>query len=145
MKLPLLLSALMFTGVITFAQTTTTTTTTTTVTTNPGNHLNPNDTLWKINILKAPSSPSADLIGISPDDIQRPTDPSAFTVSLLNATNNLTVIPSSYAVDFAPAWLFKGQRITYNDFNSNTLKNNLWQTFDISFAVKNVKDSLKAN
>lgn len=146
MKL-LLLSGLILAGITSFAQTatTTTTTTTTTVTTNPGNHLSPDDTLWRINILKAPSSPGADLIGISPSDIQRPTDPSAFTVSLLNATNNLTVIPSSYAIDFAPAWLFKGQRITYHDFNSNTFKSNVWQTFDVSFAVKNVKDSLKAN
>jgi hypothetical protein len=100
------------------------------------------DTSWVINSLVAPSSAGASLIGISPSVIQKPTDPSAFTVSLLNATNNLTAIPNSYAVDFAPAWLFYGQHISYNQFKSNALGNNIWQSLDVSFALKNVKDTV---
>lgn len=100
------------------------------------------DTSWVINTLVAPSSAGANLIGISPSVIQKPIDPSAFTASLLNATNNLTTIPNSYAVDFAPAWLFYGQHISYNQFKSNTAGNNIWQSLDVSFALKNVKDTV---
>lgn len=100
------------------------------------------DTTWTINVLKSPSSPGAELIGISPSVIQRPTDPSGFSASLLNATNNLSTIPNNYAVDLAPAWLFFGQHISYTDFSSNTVGKNIWQSLDISIAYKNVKDSL---
>jgi hypothetical protein len=99
------------------------------------------DTAWVINNLVAPSSPGADLIGISPSTIQRPTDPAAFAASLLNATNNLSAIPNSYAVDFAPAWLFAGQHISFTDFQSNDPGKNIWQSLDISVAYKNEKDS----
>jgi len=99
------------------------------------------DTSWVINNLVAPSSPGASLIGISPSVIQRPTDPAGFTASLLNATNNLTAIPNSYAVDFAPAWLFCGQHISFTDFESNSIGKNIWQSLDVSFAYENAKDS----
>ena len=62
------------------------------------------------------------LLNISPSTIQRPSDPSAFMVSLLNAPNNLSAVPNAYAVDFAPAWLFYGSKIKYEDFNSDKLK-----------------------
>jgi len=104
--------------------------------------LNPSDSTWKINLLQAPSSPGASLLGISPTTIQQPTDPTAFSVSLLNATNNLTTIPNSYAVDFAPAWLFGGKNITYQKFISDSVKYNIWQSFVVSFAYKNAKDSV---
>jgi len=103
------------------------------------------DSTWVINSLVAPSSPGASLIGIATSSIQRPTDPSAFSTSLLNATNNLSAIPSSYAVDFAPAWLFAGRHISFTDFRSNTLGKNIWQSLDISVAYKNVKDSVSNN
>jgi hypothetical protein len=106
---------------------------------------NNSDASWVINNLVAPSSPGADLIGISPDVIQRPTDPAAFSVSLLNATSNLTMIPSSYAVDFAPAWLLGGEHISFTDFQSNDVGKNIWQSFDVSLAYKNVKDSISSN
>ncbi|MGH7237458.1 MAG: hypothetical protein ACREGF_02900, partial [Candidatus Saccharimonadales bacterium] len=106
---------------------------------------NNGDASWAINNLVAPSSPGAALIGISPDVIQRPTDPAAFSVSLLNATGNLTMIPSSYAVDFAPAWLFGGEHISFPDFQSNDVGKNIWQSFDVSLAYKNVKDSISNN
>ena len=99
------------------------------------------DTSWTINVLQGPSSPGASLLGISPSVIQRPTDPAGFSASLLNATGNLTSLPSNYAVDFAPAWLFGGSKISYTDFQSNALGKNIWQTLDVSFATKSVKDS----
>jgi hypothetical protein len=103
---------------------------------------NPDDTTqWKINLLKEPSSPGASLLGISPSAIQKPTDPSAFMVSLLNSTDNLSTIPSSYAVDFAPQWLFWGDKVTYKDFAKSDLWSSVKQTFDVSFAMRNIKDS----
>ena len=89
-----------------------------------------------LNILRAPSSPAANMLGISPSDIQRPTDPSAFMVSLQNATNSFSALPNSYAVDIAPAWLLMGQMITYNQFISNAnISKNIWQSLVISAAT----------
>jgi hypothetical protein len=106
--------------------------------------LEPNDTsMWKINLLRAPASPGASLLGISPNSIQRPSDPSALMVSLLNSTDNLSTIPNSYAIDFAPAWLFWGKNIKYNDFISGyNPGKSIPETFDISVAIRNSKDSL---
>jgi hypothetical protein len=101
------------------------------------------DTSWNINTLSAPTSAGASLIGVSPSLIQKPIDPSGFAASLLNATNNYTTIPNSYAVDFAPAWLFAANKISYTDFRSDNIGKNIIQTFDVSFAMKNVKDSVK--
>src|ERR1043165_4185912 len=69
-----------------------------------------------LNILKAPTSPAANMLGISPSDVQRPTDPSAFMLSIQDASHDFSALPKSYAVDIAPAWLFGGHKITYEQF-----------------------------
>ena len=95
-----------------------------------------------LNILKAPFSPAASILGVSPSDVQRPTDPSAFMLTLQNATSNFSALPSSYAVDIAPAWLFGGHKITYRDFvDSQDVWKSIKQSFVLSAAFTSKSDS----
>jgi len=99
------------------------------------------DSTLNVNLLQAPVSPAGSLLGISPSQIDNPTDPEAFMVSVKNAVGDFTKIPSSYAVDLAPAWLFFGSRINYNSFRSSRLIPTIWQSMVISTAVKSSSDS----
>jgi hypothetical protein len=99
------------------------------------------DTTINLNLLQTPVSPAGSLLGISPSQIDKPTDPEAFMASVKNASVDFTKVPSSYAVDFAPAWLFFGNKISYNSFRSTKLCPTIWQSLVISTAVKNTSDS----
>ena len=88
------------------------------------------DTSVKIDLLRAPSSPASTLLGISASDIEKPTDVTAFMASLKNATNNLTAIPTNYAIDFAPFQLFNKTRA----LDSKSLVENT-ENFRRSFVV----------
>lgn len=90
-----------------------------------------------LDILQPPSSPGANLIGVSPSEIQKPIESKAFVVSLQNATNNFTSLPTSFAVDIAPAWFFGGRNIDYERFKKNQIGENLLQSFVVSTALKN--------
>ncbi len=94
-----------------------------------------------LNLLQAPSSPAANLLGISPSDINRPTDPAGFMVSAQNAAQNFNVFPSSYAIDIAPAWLFFGRRIVYDDLKDGKFRHSIWQSLQLSGAYTNSQDS----
>ena len=98
------------------------------------------DTTIKVDLLKAPSSPASNLLGISPSDIEKPTDVSAFMLSLQSATNSFTKLPSNYAVDIAPYWAFKNSKkgdITTEGFRKTSGKNVFKQTLVFSFAFRN--------
>ncbi|MDQ1089296.1 hypothetical protein [Siphonobacter sp. SORGH_AS_1065] len=97
------------------------------------------DPKLNLNLLRGPVSPAANLLGISPSDVQRPTDLPAFMVSAQNSTNNFSTIPDNIAVDITPFWLFgkKGEKVSFSDFNSN--KNSLIQTLTISSSIRNWK------
>jgi hypothetical protein len=102
------------------------------------------DTTIKIDLLKAPASPASTLLGISPSEIEKPTDVSAFMISLQTATNNFSRLPSSYAVDIAPYWLLKNANkgdITTKGYAQSSGKNVFKQTLVISFAFRNPDSS----
>lgn len=96
-----------------------------------------------INFLKAPASPAANLLGTAPTEIQTPSDPGALVASFQNATNNLTSLPKSFAVDIAPFWFFGGRNRTFSEYNSNKLKNNLKQSLVVSIAFRDSSSALK--
>ncbi|MEI9810302.1 MAG: hypothetical protein WDO16_21870 [Bacteroidota bacterium] len=89
-----------------------------------------------VDLLKAPSSPAAQLLNFAPNAIERPTDLSSFWLSFNNATSNLTKLPTSYAVDFLPASLFTSRFITLKDLQSQNTGKIFWQTLDISLGYK---------
>ncbi len=103
------------------------------------------DSTLEVNLLQAPNSPGANLIGISPSDVQQFSDPSAMAVSILSATNNFQGLPNSYAIDIAPAWMFSRDKISYPRFKSNNLKENLWQNLVVSAAITNDIDAFDIN
>jgi len=93
----------------------------------------------KLDLLKAPSSPASNLLGIGVSDIDKPTDVSAFMLSLQKSTTNFTSLPSNYAVDIAPYWLFKKntQNVTTAGLENSIGKGVVEQTFVLSFAIRN--------
>ncbi len=90
-----------------------------------------------IDILKEIQSPASNLIGISNTEISKPSDPTAFMASIRQATNNFSELPSNYAIDIAPAWLFNAKNIKAENFLSAKPKYSIPQTFVISTAVNN--------
>ena len=97
------------------------------------------DTTITVDLLSAPASPASSLLGIAPSDIDRPTDVSAFMLSLQSASNAFTRLPSNYAVDIAPYWLFKKSKkgdITTKGFAQSSGKDVLKQTLVLSFAIR---------
>ena len=98
------------------------------------------DTTIKVDLLKAPSSPASNLLGFATSDIEKPTDVSAFMLSLQSATNSFNKLPSNYAVDIAPYWFFKNSKkgdITTEGFKQSSGKDVFKQTLVISFAFRN--------
>ncbi|MBN8786188.1 MAG: hypothetical protein J0I84_03805 [Terrimonas sp.] len=97
------------------------------------------DTTIKVDLLNAPASPASNLLGIAPSDIDKPTDVSAFMLSLQSASNSFTKLPSNYAIDIAPYWLFKNSKkgdITTEGFRRSGGKDVLKQTLVLSFAIR---------
>lgn len=105
------------------------------------------DNSQEFDLLKAPISPASNLLGFSQSDIDKPTDVSAFMTSIQTATNSFSQLPSNYAIDIAPYWLFKKNIL--GDISTKGLSNSygekvLKQTLVLSFAVKNT-DSVSNN
>lgn len=98
------------------------------------------DSLYQLDVLRAPSSPAANLVGTAPSEVQSFTDPTAFMVSLQNATNNFSSLPKSYAIDIAPAWLFNAKNISYRSYSSASPGKSIPQSLVISTAINSVDD-----
>lgn len=90
----------------------------------------------KLDLLRAPSSPAANLLGFAVSDIEKPSDVSAFMASLQSATGNNSILPSNYAVDLAPFWLFRGKGLTTDKMDSKKFSDVFRQTFVFSTAVR---------
>ncbi|MFH7012720.1 hypothetical protein ACHRV5_12675 [Flavobacterium sp. FlaQc-52] len=105
------------------------------------------DNSEEFDLLKAPISPASNLLGFSQSDIDKPTDVSAFMTSLQTATNSFSQLPSNYAIDIAPFWLFKKDNpgdISTKGLSNSSGKKVVKQTLVLSFAVKNT-DSISNN
>jgi hypothetical protein len=107
--------------------------------------LNIIDTSVNLDLLQAPASPAFNLLGISPSSIDRPTDLNTFRLSIQNATNNFSKIPSNYSAEFAPASLLRIKNQTLEQFNSTKFRNVFWQSFSVSLGLirSNVADEDK--
>lgn len=89
-----------------------------------------------MNLLAAPSTAAATMLGFSPSEVDKPREASEFTASIVNNTDGYSRWPANYAVEIAPAWFFTGHKIGFNDFSSNKVDKNLWQSLSISAAVR---------
>ncbi len=88
-----------------------------------------------LELLAAPATPAATMLGFSPAEIDKPRDVSDFLVSVANS-GALSQLPSNYAVEIAPAWLFAGNKISYTSFSGNKVTDNIWQGLTLSAAVR---------
>ena len=96
--------------------------------------------------LQVPSSPAFNILGISPNNIERPKNPTDFAFSLGNATSGFSTIPKDYAIEFAPFWIFKKKKPNFVDFFSNkSVGNNIMQTATISAATTVAKSQIDSS
>jgi len=96
----------------------------------------------KIDLLKALSSPASALLGFAVTDIEKPTDLSDFMLSVQSATSSYTKLPSNYAVDIAPFYLFRNKGADFsttgkNGLQSTKFKDYFRQSFVVSLALRN--------
>src|SRR5687767_9294857 len=93
----------------------------------------------KLDLLKAPNSPASNLLGFATSDIDKPTDISAFMLSLQSATGGFSKLPANYAIDLSPYYLFSKREsdVTTTGLQSKNFKDIFQQTFVLSFAIRN--------
>lgn len=94
-----------------------------------------------VDLLKAPSSPASQLLNISPNTIEHPTDLSSFWLSINNTTDGLSKFPTNYALDLSPAALF-GKGITLKDLSVRNPCAVMWQSLVISMGIKQETDTI---
>lgn len=102
------------------------------------------DSTISLDILRAPSQAGFVLLGISPEVVETPQDPNDVLVSLRNATNNFSTLPRSYAIDIAPAWVFRSNISAASFLNQKGGDKplpNMWQTLRVSFATNSPNQS----
>jgi hypothetical protein len=75
-----------------------------------------NNNELSIDDLKIPASPAFILLDVAPTSIDRPTTTNAFSTSVLNSINENNGLPENYAIDFAPYWFFKHQKLTAKSY-----------------------------
>lgn len=92
------------------------------------------DTTVNLDLLKAPTSVAFSMLGIAASDIERPTDLTSFAASIRSATNNFSKLPTSYAIEIAPAWIARMDNLTLDRYNSTRFRDVFWQSFNISLA-----------
>jgi len=93
-----------------------------------------------LDVLQIPNSPAFALMDLAPSTIDEPKVPSDFVAYLRNATDSFTLFPRSYGLEFAPAWVFGRQNISFTQFISNSLKENLRQSLVFSIGVNHLDD-----
>ncbi|MCB9307744.1 MAG: hypothetical protein H6565_14200 [Lewinellaceae bacterium] len=87
-------------------------------------------------LLNVPTSPAFILLDAEPITVEEPTSPTDFFASLRNATTGFTAFPNTYAVNFAPGWVFGGKKFNYDNFSSGRhVGQNIGQTSIISLGV----------
>lgn len=96
----------------------------------------------KLDLLRAPSSPASALLGFAVSDIEKPTDVSDFMLSLQSGSSSYTKLPSSYAIDIAPFYLFRNKGADFsttgkNGLQSTRFKDYFRQSFVVSLALRN--------
>ncbi len=87
------------------------------------------DSTVNLDLLASPASPAFNILGISLNDVERPTDIGSFSLSVQEATNNFTRLPQSYAFQVAPFLLGK-RKYTLNEFDNGAYA--FKQSFEIS-------------
>lgn len=103
------------------------------------------DTTKIFDLLKPTSSSAFILLGSQANDVESPTSPVDLAISIGNATNKFSSLPSAYALDINPAWVFAKKKTGYkydSYVRGNDVGYNLFQTLRFSVG-SNTLDSTK--
>lgn len=91
-----------------------------------------------LDLLKAPSSPAATLIGISESEIPKINDVTDFVTTIRQATNNFSSLPLNFGFEFSPAWIFAKENVAGKNFiNKTNIAETVWQSLTLCGAVNN--------
>lgn len=94
------------------------------------------DSTMSFDMLLAPPSPGFVLLGIEPASVERPGTVTDLAVTILNQTDNLSILPENFALEFAPYWLFGGKGLTYEEYAYHeNIISNFFQTLSFSIAT----------
>jgi len=98
------------------------------------------DTTVTLDILTIPNSPAFNLLEISPSAVDKPTTPNDFAISFANASNNFSLLPKNYAIEFLPISFFPKSKTSYTKFTNDpehvTSKGQrLWNTISQTFLI----------
>ena len=88
----------------------------------------------EIDDLRAPTSPAFVLLDVTPASVERPDNPKAFTVNLINTISNAHGLPQNYALEVAPYWLSYHPDLTFEKYQSPGAMS-IVQTLAISVAT----------
>lgn len=93
------------------------------------------DALPALDTVVTPDSPAFVQIGVSPTQIQRPTDPRAFAAAIVPAvlTQNGFGIPASFALEAAPYWWQSHPTLRREEFQRGNL-GAIYRNFSLSIA-----------
>lgn len=87
------------------------------------------------NTIRTPTSPAFTLLGAEPASVERPNTPSSLAVSLLSRSRDLKTVPSDFAVEFSPYWLFGHPRLEWKDDDRRTIGQSIARTATLSVAT----------
>jgi hypothetical protein len=89
-----------------------------------------------------PESPTFQIIGVSTDDVSRPSSPGKLAVSLLNSLDQNGNFQSGLAVEFRPYLLFRQSELRLSEYKSNAM---IRQLSNIQVAIGVAKGSEKTD
>jgi hypothetical protein len=95
--------------------------------------------------LTAPTSPGFLILGKEVTNVEKPTTPTDFIVSLRSATGDFSALPKNFAIDISPFWVFGASKTEYKDLTSNDPWKNMKHSFQLSFATQTTKKTNSAN
>ncbi|XOV66805.1 MAG: hypothetical protein ACFHU9_14360 [Fluviicola sp.] len=112
------------------------------------------DSIVSLDVLSAPQSPAANLMGFTDSEILKPESPTDFMTNIKTASDGFSTVPNSLGMDFRLKNFWKLQvnnsfqdytRLMKKDSSGIDICNNIQQTAILSFGYKNyaaLNDSL---
>ena len=94
--------------------------------------------LPEITSLSPSPTPAFLLLGVAPTDISRPNNPADFATELASSTHDFSQAPQNLAIEAAPYWLIRGERLTWRDDIERSRAESVKRTLAFSLASAEV-------
>ncbi|HEX8391912.1 MAG TPA: hypothetical protein VF665_06070 [Longimicrobium sp.] len=86
----------------------------------------------ELSSLRPPASPAFLLLGVSPTEVHRPTNPADFAFTLVNGTSMLSELPENFALEAAPYWFASRRMLTWQEDNVRSPIQSFWRTLAVT-------------